>query len=182
MSSSTPPTTKSYFNAIKFRISSQLIQWAIFIVQSGIGPLKYLDAKIDQRPDSLDLYIFQNMLGIVENLPRLRLPGDLQSEVHTRPRVSHFASKSIIDKTQDYLLRVISLPVKGALRTVFRVLRSLYWLDGKLHLRSPRILTTLKSILNTAENTERLVGELKCANESRASQFQISQGKSIVVT
>lgn len=181
MSSSAPPNVKSYFDAIKFQISSQLIRWAIFIVRWGAGSLKYLDEKIDQRPASLDLYILQDMLGIVENLPRFRIPNNLQSELHIRPGVPHFASVSIIEKRQVYLRRIICLPVRGALRTVFRVLRSLYWLDRKLHRRNPRILTTLKRILITAENTERLVGELKCANELRLLPSQISQGKSSAV-
>ena len=142
------------------------MEGAIFVVKSGASSLHDLDSKLARRSPSLNLQILQKMLSMAEDLPRLQPYGEFGSEVHIRPDPKRFTSESAIEEGQHYLRRIFSLLVLGALRMVIRLLRSLYWLDKKLHQRSPRILTTLRSILNTVENTERLVGELKYADES----------------
>ncbi len=160
---------RRYFNKALNQISSQLIKWGIFIVQWVVRSLNSLDAKIHQRPSSVDLYILQEMLILVGNFPCFQLPGDLQSEVQERSKVFHFSSKSITKKKQYYLRQVISLPVEGTLRLVRRVLRSLQRLDKKLHHRTPQILTVLKRTLSTADSIERMVEELKSVDESGVS-------------
>ena len=173
---------KSFCDAVKYRISSQLIKGVIFIVQRAARSLNSIDAKIHQRPPSLDLLILQNMLSIVESFPRLQLSGELRPEAQVRSPVNHFSSIPISKKGQPYLRQIISAPVKGALRMVFRVLRALQRLDNKLHNRSPRTLTVLKNTLNTAENTRRLIEEMKSIDESGILQSRISQGKNLAVT
>ena len=173
---------KSYCEAVKFRISSQLINWVIFIAQRAARSLNSVDAKIHQRPPSLDLLILQNMLSIVEDLPRLQLSGEFRPEAQVGSAVTHFSSIPTAKKGQTYLRQIISIPVKGALRMAFKLLRSLQRLDIKLHHRSPRILTVLKCTLDTAENTRRLIEELKFTDEAGILQSRISQGKSLAIT
>lgn len=157
------PTYKSKCDTISTLL---LMEGAIFVVKSGAGSLHDLDSKLARRSASLNIQILQKMLSIVEDLPRLQLYREFGSEVHIRSDPKRFTSESIIEEGQHNLARIFSPLVRGTLRMVITVLRSLYWLDKKLHQRSPRILTTLRSILNNAQNTERLVGELKHADES----------------
>ena len=142
------------YNAIVSGITSFPIKGALSMVRLVVRTLQSLDAKIHQRPASRDLLILQCMLDVAETLPRFRAIKGRQTEVQRHPK-----------RVRPFLVQVVSVPVEWMLRLASEVLLSLYFLDKKLHQRTPRILPILKSALNSTENTLRLVGELEPINQ-----------------
>lgn len=161
------PITKLYCDTIT---SYQLISWAIYATQWCARFLNNLDAKIIQCSPSLSLKILHHMLGIVEDIPRFHLLKEMQSERTTRFERMSFSGQSMTQKGVNSLRQGISLPVKGSLRMVCKLLRSLYRIDMRIYDRNPHTFTALKSILCNAETIMQKVDELK-SNSKYSAQI-----------
>lgn len=154
-----PPTVpralqicREYCVTLWSRLTSLLVLWALVTVRFIVRALYSLDAKLNQQPVSLDLLVLQNMLDIAETLPRFQLQSNMRKRSSSQP---------ILRQILACLCWIISIPVKAVQRLACRVLQSLYRLDQKLHQRTPRILSVLKSTLDDTEHTLRFVQDLK---------------------
>lgn len=156
----------SLYEAVLLRISSLLVKWgAIPVVQSVIEKLVYLDAKIHRRPASMDQRVLQNMLYVAESLPRFQTMRELPAEVQGDSKAVHPSSQKSPWQSNPISSRLLSLPVKGAMKLANGVLRS-------LDRRRNHQLSILRDALNRLESILEFVANLKSTGKPR-TQTQI---------
>lgn len=156
----------SLYEAVLLRISSLLVKWgAIPVVQSVIEKLGHLDAKIHRRPASLDQHVLQNMLYVVESLPRFQTMREFPAEVQGDSRAVYSRSQKTSGRGTQISSRLLSLPVKGAMKLANGVLRS-------LDRRRNHQVSILRDALNRLESILEFVADLKSTGKPR-TQTQI---------
>ncbi len=156
----------SLYEAVLLRISSLLVKWgAIPVVQSVIEKLGRLDAKIHRRPASLDQHVLQNMLYVAESLPRFQTMREFPAEVQGDSRAVYSRSQKTSGRGTQISSRLLSLPVKGAMKLANGVLRS-------LDRRRNHQVSILRDALNRLESILEFVADLKSTGKPR-TQTQI---------